>query len=224
MLKTGWRATKRVALFSLGLLILGMLGACTGESSPSIVNLDAIAFETTEVPDAGAGELYNQVISFVTAGNAAMPDRFDLLQGSLPPGVSLVADREDNDNDGQPDAHGDLTGNARLIGFPRQERTGIPYNFVIKAISTGKLATTPQPVGAPALAAEQPFKIEVFQGTVNILNPTAEEGSNDPAVPAFPKVINFVNPATVLGIARDDEAEHEGRVLAAREDPVLTRP
>ncbi|MHC4952383.1 MAG: hypothetical protein ACYTGZ_00710 [Planctomycetota bacterium] len=179
----------------MGLLSLVVLSACTGKSSPTTVSLDAIAFETTDIPDAGAGELYNQVIAFATTGNAAMPDRFDLLQGQLPPGVSLIPDREDLDNDGQPDADGALTGNARLLGFPRQDRTGIPYNFVIKAISTGQLATKPQAPGAPALAAEQPFQIEVFQGKINILNPTALEGSNDPAIPAFPKVINFVNPA-----------------------------
>ena len=195
MLKTGWRAVVNGALFSLGLLSLVGLTACTGSSSPTAVNVDAIAFQTTTVPNAGAGEFYNTVIYFATAGNAAMPDTFNVLVGELPAGMSLIADREDTDGDGQPDPDGALTGNARLVGYPRVQRPGLPYNFVVKAISTGQLSTTPQPPGAPALAAEQPFQIEVFEGRINILNPTFEEGSNDPAVPAFPDVINFVNPA-----------------------------
>jgi len=159
------------------------------------VSIDAIAFETTAVPNAGAGEYYDTVIRFQTAGNAALPDTFSVLVGELPAGMSLVADREDTDGDGQPDPDGALTGNARLIGYPRVQRAGVPYNFVVKAISTGQLSTTPQPPGTPALAAEQPFAIEVLEGSISILNPTFQEGSNDPAVPAFPDVINFVNPA-----------------------------
>jgi hypothetical protein len=160
-----------------------------------VVNADAIAFQTTAIPDAGAGEYYDTIIYFTTSGNAALPDTFNVLVGELPDGMSLIADREDNDGDGQPDPDGALTGNARLIGYPRVTRDGIPYDFVVKAISTGKLSTTPQPPGAPALATEQSFSIKVAEGTVNILNPTAEEGSSDPAVPAFPEIINFVNPA-----------------------------
>ena len=195
MLKTGWRAVVDSALFSLGILSLVGLTACTGSSSPPAVNIDAIAFETTAVPNAGAGEYYDTVIRFQTAGNAALPDTFSVLVGELPAGMSLVADREDTDGDGQPDPDGALTGNARLIGYPRVQRAGVPYNFVVKAISTGQLSTTPQPPGTPALAAEQPFAIEVLEGSISILNPTFQEGSNDPAVPAFPDVINFVNPA-----------------------------
>jgi len=183
---------------SLGLASVAGLNACTGSDGGESVNVDAIAFETTAVPDGGAGELYDEVISFVTEGRAAPPDKFEILVGTLPPGVTLIADREDINGDGKPDPDGPLTGNARLIGFPRIARPGIPYNFMIKAVSTGELAGTPQPTGAPALAAEQAFHIEVLGGTINILNPTAEEGSNDPSVPAFPEVINFVNPANPL--------------------------
>jgi hypothetical protein len=195
MLKTGWRYAVRWAHFSLGLLSIVGLAGCTGSSSPTPVNVDAIAFQTTSVPNAGAGEYYNQIIYFQTSGKAAMPDTFNVLQGELPAGMSLIADREDTNGDGQPDPGGALTGNARLVGYPRVPRTGIPYNFTIKAISTGKLSATPQPPGAPALAAEQPFQIAVAEGTNNILTPTAAEGSSDPAVPAFPDIINFVNPA-----------------------------
>lgn len=189
MQRTGWRAIALIALVSVGLL-----SACTGSGDPINVNIDAIAFETTDVPDAGAGEFYDVVIAFTTTGNAALPDRFELLTGELPVGLTLAADREDNDNDGRPDPDGALTGNARLIGFPRIARPALPYNFTIKAISTGALGDTPNG-DLPALAAEQPYSIVVDDGSVNILNPTAQEGSSDPAVPAFPDVVDFVNPA-----------------------------
>ena len=198
MLKTGWRTVTHTVLMCVGLATVAGLGACTGSSGGESVNIDAIAFETLTVPDGGAGEFYDTVIEFLTAGRAAPPDKFEILVGELPPGVTLVADREDITGDGRPDPDGPLTGNARLVGFPRIAREGLPYNFVIKAVSTGQLSTTPQPVGAPALAAEQPFQIEVMGGTINILNPTAQEGSNDPSVPAFPDVIDFVNPANPL--------------------------
>ncbi|MHC4850344.1 MAG: hypothetical protein ACYTEG_18125, partial [Planctomycetota bacterium] len=174
---------------------VGLLASCSGESTASNVVVDAIAFETTDVPAAGAGVLYDEVITFVTAGTAALPDRFELITGELPEGVSLMADREDEDGDGSPDPDGALTGNARLLGFPRIARPTIPYNFTIKAISTGVLNGVARDPNAAALAAQQPFEIVVGEGRVAILNPTAEEGTTDPAVPAFPDLINFVNPA-----------------------------
>ncbi|MHC4135768.1 MAG: hypothetical protein ACYS0K_12370 [Planctomycetota bacterium] len=47
----------------------------------------------------------------------------------------------------------------------------------------------------PALAATAEFTITVGEGSVSILSPTAAEGTTDPAVPAFPEVIDYVNPA-----------------------------
>ncbi|MEM9304989.1 MAG: hypothetical protein AAGE01_22950, partial [Pseudomonadota bacterium] len=188
MQKTGWRAITWVALVSVGLLT-----ACTGSGGGSNQTVAGIQFQTQAVPDGGAGTLYNAVITFTTTSGAALPDRFEIRDGELPPGVSLVPDREDNNGDGFPDDDGALTGNARLIGFPRISRPTIPYNFMIKAISTGELATTPQDPTAPALAAEQSFQIIVSEGRINILNPQGT--SNDPSLPPFPDVIDFVNPA-----------------------------
>ncbi|MHC4451984.1 MAG: hypothetical protein ACYS0E_17900, partial [Planctomycetota bacterium] len=190
MQKTGLSVISWIALVSVGLL-----ASCTGESNTSNVTVDSIAFETTDVPPAGAGVLYDEVITFVAEGTAALPDRFELVSGELPEGVSLMADREDEDGDGSPDPDGALTGNARLLGFPRIARPTIPYNFTIKAISTGVLNGVSRDPNAAALAAQQPFEIVVGEGRVAILNPTAAEGTTDPAVPAFPDLINFVNPA-----------------------------
>ncbi|MHC4409274.1 MAG: hypothetical protein ACYS0F_09745, partial [Planctomycetota bacterium] len=74
MQETGLRAITWIALVSVGLL-----ASCTGESNTSNVTVDAIAFETTDVPPAGAGVLYDEVITFVTEGTAALPDRFELI-------------------------------------------------------------------------------------------------------------------------------------------------
>ncbi len=182
MSKTGWR----VALLA-ALTVSGLAGCSNG--SPFNATLAKVEFETETVPAADAGVLYNQVIRFVTEGGAALPDRFELDTGVLPAGVTLVRDREDLDNDGVPDEDGAFTGFARVIGFPRDVGS---FSFEVQAISTGQLGGS---LEQPDLAVSRTFTITVGEGSVNVLNPTASEGTSDPAVPAFPSVIDFVNPA-----------------------------
>ena len=131
MFKTGWRATVLVALV--------FVAGC-GEDPAFVTDLATINFETTSVPSGGAGQLYNVVIRFTSSGGAALPDQFELDAGVLPTGVEISRDREDNDFDGLPDPDGAYTGNARLLGFPRESGS---FAFTVKAISTGELA--PQP-------------------------------------------------------------------------------
>ena len=138
------------------------------------------------MPTGGAGQLYNTQIQFDTAGGAALPDRFEIQTGVLPPGMTLVEDREDTDLDGLPDPDGALTGHVRLVGFPRDPGT---YTFTVRAISTGAHGDPSQ----PDLACVSTFTVTVGQGSVNILNPEGQ--TIDPAVPAFPEVVDFVNPA-----------------------------
>ncbi|MHC4731681.1 MAG: hypothetical protein ACYS6Z_13980, partial [Planctomycetota bacterium] len=172
-------------------MFVSLVAGC-GEDPAQVYDLAAINFETMSVPDGGAGQLYNTVIRFTTSGGAAPPDQFEVNVGVLPLGVELSRDREDNDFDGLPDADGAYTGHARLLGYPRRAETSL---FVIKAISTGEMAG-PAPNGdLPALAATAEFTITVGEGSVNILSPTAVEGTTDPAVPAFPEGIDYVNPA-----------------------------
>ena len=109
--------------------------------------------------------------------------------GVLPVGVVLERDREDLDLDGLPDDSGAFTGHARLFGVPRERGS---YSFTVKAISTGALGGSSS---QPDLAATQRFTVNVGQGTVAILTPTDVEGTSDPAVPAFPTALPFVNPA-----------------------------
>jgi hypothetical protein len=151
--------------------------------------VQSIAFQTTTIPPGDAGQLYNVVIVFTSTGGAALPDRFELIGGVLPTGVTLNRDREDLNLDGIPDEDGEFTGNARLLGVPRQDGS---YSFTVKAISTGDLNDAG---GQPDLATTQPFSVNVGKGRIAILTPTAEEGTSDPAVPAFPAVVPFVNPA-----------------------------
>ncbi|MHC4957379.1 MAG: hypothetical protein ACYTGN_03315 [Planctomycetota bacterium] len=115
--------------------------------------------------------------------------RFELTRGQLPPGVSLVADVVDDA--GNPDPDGTPTGNARLLGFPRN---GGDFDFTVKAIHTSGLSQA-NSGGDPALSAEAEYRMQVGAGAVNIITPTAAEGTSDPQVPAFPDVIDFVNPA-----------------------------
>jgi len=186
-------STKRwTAIAPIAVVFALTLCGCGG-ATPFSADVQGITFLTLSVPPADAGRLYNVVIQFNATGGAALPDRFELTQGVLPTGVSLVRDQEDNDFDGIPDDDGAYTGNARLLGLPRQQGS---YSFTIKAISTGELGVsgTPNP-GQPDLATTQSFSVNVSQGTIVILTPTAEEGTTDPAVPAFPSVVSFVNPA-----------------------------
>ncbi|MHC4941267.1 MAG: hypothetical protein ACYTHK_20245, partial [Planctomycetota bacterium] len=135
------------------------MASCTGEDKAGNVIVDAIAFETKSVPPGGAGVEYDEIISFTTAGNAALPDKFELTEGELPVGVNLLVDRTlDPANPAAPyDPEGQLTGRARIKGFPRIARPSIPYNFNIKAISTGVLSGQARDPNAAALSAEQPF-------------------------------------------------------------------
>jgi len=186
MFKHGWFVP-----FAAAVVFMFMVAGC-GEDSAQVYDLAAIKFETTSVPAGGAGQLYNAVIQFTTSGGAAPPNRFEIDVGVLPPGVTLSRDREDNDFDGLPDEGGAYTGHARLLGYPREAGT---YSFVLKAISTGELSGLAQNGDLPALAASGEFTITVGEGAVTILSPTATEGTTDPAVPAFPEVVDFVNPA-----------------------------
>ena len=183
MSTNGWRAAVSVALcFAFAL-------AGCGDSVPFSADVQSISFLTQAVPPADAGRLYNVVIVFTAEGGAALPDRFELTSGVLPTGVTLDRDREDLNLDGLPDADGEFTGSARLLGVPRDPGS---FAFTIKAISTGELAPN---LAQPDLAVSQPFSVNVGEGTIAILTPTALEGTSDPAVPAFPSVIAFVNPA-----------------------------
>lgn len=196
MLNTGWRA----ALFAV-LLSAVLVGGC-GSGTPFTADIAAIAFETTSIPSGGAGQLYNVLIRFTTEGNAPLPDRFEIESGVLPQGVTLIRDRVDANFDGIPDTNGAYTGNARLLGFPRE--TG-SFTFVMKAIATGALgatsstAATNSPGQLPALAAEQQFNVNIGEGSISILTPTAAEGTQDPQVPAVSDVYDFVNPADPQG-------------------------
>jgi hypothetical protein len=172
---------------SAAVAIILVLGC--GSEAPPWPDTAAIRFETRTLPPGDAGRLYSTVVAFATEGGAALPDRFELAAGALPPGVALDRDREDRDGDGVAEADAAFTGHARLRGIPRERGT---YAFTIKAISTGGLAgDTLQ----PDLAVAQAFSLAVGEGRVAILTPTAEEGTSNPAVPAFPGTVPFVNPA-----------------------------
>jgi hypothetical protein len=186
MLTKGWSAAIAVAI----VLALALPGC--GDSKPFSANVQSVSFLTETIPASDAGRLYNVVIAFATEGGAALPDRFELTAGVLPTGVALDRDRADINLDGVPDEDGAYTGNARLLGVPRQPGS---YSFTIKAISTGQLAPGAPNPDQPDLAATQSFSVNVSAGTIAVLTPTAEEGTKDPAVPAFPSVVPFVNPA-----------------------------
>ena len=186
MLKHGWCVP-----FTATVVLVFMVAGC-GEDPAPVYDLAAINFETASVPAGGAGQLYNTVIQFTTSGGAAPPDKFEIDVGVLPLGVELSRDREDSDFDGLPDEHGAYTGHARLLGYPREAGT---YTFVLKAISTGELMGLAQSGDLPALATSAEFTVTVGEGSVTILSPTAVEGTTDSAVPAFPEVIDYVNPA-----------------------------
>ncbi len=185
---------RKSALVWAVLASVALSAGCSGSGAPFSTTVLEIFFETQELPPGGAGKLFNEVIRFGTVGAAALPDRFELDRGVLPPGISLLRDRADLDSDGLPDADGPFTGHARLLGFPR---LGGDYSFRIKAISTGQLGLALAQAGGdqPALAAVADFTLSIGEGSIAILSPTAEEGTTDPEVPAFPEVIDFVNPA-----------------------------
>ena len=177
----------------VALLLVIVLSGC-GSGDPFVVDVDSIRFQTTQADfdgnPAGAGVLYSQEIVFTTTGNAAPPDTFELDGGVLPPGIQLLPDRVNPQ--GEFDPAGELNGNARLVGYPRVQGD---YAFRIRAISTGALGGLAQSGsgGGPNLTVSDEFVVSVGEGSINILTP--EGNTSDPAVPAFPPSIDFVNPA-----------------------------
>jgi len=163
----------RVIAGLLAAVAASLLYGC-GSGTPFGGVVGAIEFETLAVPAGGAGQFYDAVISFRTTGGVNPPDSFEVRNGTLPPGLAL---RAETNGSGEP------TGRARLRGFPRQSGT---YSFEIRATSTSQ---------TPAIAVTRPFTITIGEGSIAILTPTATEGSNDVAVPAFPNTVDFVNPA-----------------------------
>jgi len=158
-------------------LAIASTAGCIGESPPVTV-APSIRFETRSVPPGEAGLPYEAVIAFTSVGGAGLPGRFEIAAGALPPGLGLERDP---------------AGGARIGGVPREPGA---YPFTIKAIATERA----DPAGAlprgPDLAVSHAFVLEIGEGTIAILTPTAEEGTSDPAVPAFPAVVPFVNPAS----------------------------
>ena len=188
------RARHLRVIASVAMLLAGVAAVgCSGGDGPFVRETAKIFFETETVPAGGAGQLYNAVILFGSEGQAALPDRFELSGGLLPPGMDLIPDREDLNLDGLPDEDGALTGHARLFGYPRESGS---YTFSLKAISTGALGTDPE---QPAVSTIQEFTLTVGDGSITILTPTAEEGTSDSAVPAFPLTLDFVSPANPQG-------------------------
>jgi hypothetical protein len=198
MTQTGLRGA-----FAVALCALLIAGGCS-EGDPITNEVSSIYFQTTEVDPAGAGQFYDMELLIGSTGEADPSTnlmRFELTRGQLPPGVSLVADAIQVDNNGDPvldadgntiyDPNGVPTGNARLLGFPRN---GGNFDFTVKAIHASGLSQTFSG-GNPALSAEEDYMMQVGAGAVNIITPTAAEGTSDPQVPAFPDVIDFVNPA-----------------------------
>jgi hypothetical protein len=173
MCTCGHAAVRRFAA-----LAIALVAGCSGEP-PSFAAPASIRFETQVLPPAEAGRFYDAVIGLAAAGGAALPDRFEISEGALPPGLTLHRDLEEEA----------FTGHARLLGTPRAKGT---FAFTLKAISTGRLeGKEPQ----PDLAVSRLFSLAVGEGTIAIVTPTAEEGTADPAVPAFPAAVPFVNPA-----------------------------
>ncbi|MGQ0614922.1 MAG: hypothetical protein ACT4PV_14400 [Planctomycetaceae bacterium] len=122
----------------------------------------------TVLPEAGAGQLVKYHIMFESSSGAPLPDTFELAEGAYPLGLQVV---------------GDGAGGAFFQGIPREAGN---YFFAIRAVSTS---------ASPALAVTRLFGLRITLGRVNVITPTAEEGTTDVAVPAFPLVIDFVNPA-----------------------------
>jgi hypothetical protein len=137
------------------------------------------------------GQAYSFVLRCGAEGGAALPDHFEIEQGVLPAGVRLVPDREDIDHDGYPEPYGELTGHARLVGYPRAEGT---FTFTVKAVTTRTVRES-----QARLAATATFTLTIDEGSISLMTPTAAEGTIDPAVPAFPEVVDFVNPANPQG-------------------------
>ncbi|MHC4931559.1 MAG: hypothetical protein ACYTGV_05140, partial [Planctomycetota bacterium] len=166
-----------------GALALLLVAGCSGESTPPVIEVAQIFFETPDADPGGAGQLYDMVLVVGSAGGAPKPDQFELVGGRLPAGVELLVDREDTDGDGLPDPGGAPTGNARLLGFPRE--TG-SFDFTVRAVAS--------PAGqSAALAADGGFTLNIGAGSVAILTP--QTVTVDPRVPAFPEVLEFVNPS-----------------------------
>jgi len=177
------------AIRALG-AVLALSAGCGSDSTPDF-SVARIYFEPHNPPAGGTGQAYSFVLECGAEGGAAMPDRFEIEHGVLPAGVQLVPDRDDNNHDGYPDPDGELTGHARLIGYPRAEGT---FTFTVKAVTTRAVRE-----GQARLAATATFTLTIDQGSITLMTPTAAEGTIDPAVPAFPEVVDFVNPANPQG-------------------------
>jgi len=160
-----------------------------GEEQPYPTAVPSIRFVTGALPPGDAGLPYDTVLMLTAEGGAALPDRFELAEGALPLGLVLERDREPGEAKDVPEEEVAFTGHARLRGVPRERGS---FAFTVKAISTGGLAGLPE---APDLATSRAFALDVGEGRVAILTPTAEEGTRDPALPAFPAMVPFVNPA-----------------------------
>ena len=162
MPRIAWRAFIAAVVLVACVFVPG----CSGSNAPAFDSpgadtgsgISSIAFQDTTIPDGGEGQLYNVILGFIIQGNAELPDRFEVGTGVLPDGVQLLP---------EVDATGAPTGSAQLVGFPRERGD---YAFSVRAIST---ATD------PALAAEQPFAVNIDSGQIAILTPTAAEGTTD---------------------------------------------
>ena len=149
------------------------LAGCTGDGPATNTETAAIFFETEDLPGGGTGQRYEQTLTFISTGEAPLPDRFEIEKGVLPDGLRILAEM---------DGAGTRTGNAQVVGFPREAGD---YRFTVRAVATSS---------DPALAAVQEFDVGIDDGSVAILTPTATEGTTDPKVAAFPETVDFVNP------------------------------
>jgi hypothetical protein len=149
-------------------LAIALFGGCADEPPP-FAEVRSIRFVTESLPPGEAGLQYDATILFAVAGGAPPPDRFEIAEGALPKGLLLSRDGD--------------AGVARISGTPREPGG---HAFTLKAIATVE--------GGTDLAVARAFRLEVGEGRIAILTPTAEEGTSDPAVPAFPALIPFVNP------------------------------
>ncbi|MCK6460609.1 MAG: putative Ig domain-containing protein, partial [Planctomycetes bacterium] len=156
---------RHAAALCAAALSIASAPGCANDAPP-VPEARSIRFVTESLPPGEAGLAYEATIFFSAAGGAPPPDRFEISEGSLPQGLSLARDA------------------ARITGTPREPGS---HAFTVKAIATVEREAD--------LAAARAFRIEIGEGAIAILTPTAEEGTSDPAVPAFPARIPFVNPA-----------------------------
>jgi len=141
---------------------LVLSAGCGSDSAPDF-SVARIYFEPQSPPAGGTGHAYSFVLECGAEGGAALPDHFEIEQGVLPAGVQLVPDREDNNHDGYLDPDGELTGRARLIGYPRAEGT---FTFTITAVTTRAVRED-----QARLAATATFTLTIDQGSITLMTP-----------------------------------------------------